>query len=333
VTAPGVQLDHDVNQATPAIDGSGVCHFALSALVVAYNLAVVDDGRQTLNETTPGGSFAALCATARQRMKSLYTEMTPDDNAAHFVCTRADISLLLTTMRGLSSMTRRTQILFNPAQHRNLLQHIVDWVTQAMQVYMSFESTLVIWTILAAKVLLQPIDLALCATNRDVLARVRLPDYVSEWETLVSNMQSFAMVQSSDQQRAQELHKHDIGALFATLLQKHVSGSTVWTNVICWDNDTLPAWCSATTTHTVPGGRPPRRRKRPDAFACVLIRRADHWVVQTRETYQLCPTLLHAIALWITHVAGIPTRELQLSGMDASVLALVQRIYKGGCHL
>jgi hypothetical protein len=312
----------------PSIDGNGVCQFALSMFIVLYNIQISrrrQAGYVLASVEVHNDVFDTMCQSTKARMESVYNLMRSDPSSPHFVCCNQDVSNILTTMRGLNPMIERTDITGRGSMNRdNCVNNTVLWMTGAMNIYMSFESTLGMWTLYAAKTLLQCVDLALCVDDQAILDRVRSPQYVDRWEKLLAAMQDYVMVNNNEACRVKDLQVHNIDALFATMLHKHSNNHTFWKKVVYWDNDVLPLWCSS-ALH-VPRPVHGTRRKRVDPFECVIVRRADHWIVQTQTTYELVPDLIHATAAWADQMRFISRSELTICGVDDSIQILIDTI-------
>jgi hypothetical protein len=312
---------------TPSIDGSGVCQFALSMFIVVYNINIWKNPCAVTGEVDVSTQdvFSTMCQDTRLRMNYIYGNMSPETTQPHFVCNAEDTAIILSTMRAFNPMIGRTDVTAKGYTDRiQFFRNVVTWISDTMKIYMSFESTLVVWTLNAAKTLLRSTDLAQCIDNRAILERVRSSDYLERWQELQASMHKFAMVDTSEVSRAQAVQNHNMDAIFATLLEKHTTSQQFWKNVLYWDNDMLPEWC--TSDPPTPGLIPGNRRKRVDPFGCIVIRRADHWVVQTSTTYELVSTLLDAIVVWAVHMQLVSVPELIISGVDSSVQSLINVI-------
>jgi hypothetical protein len=319
----------------PGIDGSGVYAFALSTLIVAYNMHV--EPYSAKDNTHTNSEFDQMCIQAGQCMERLYQHMPPSVDAPHFVCNPTDTAVLLLALRGISSTLGRQSINYiDPDRGQLQLRKAMGWMAQSIQIYMSFESTLTLWTLNAAKILLDRVDLAQCGDNRAILAAVRTPKYEAQWTVALQDMHMFAMVHCDIQSRAHALDKHNLDALFATLLCKHTTSLDFWSHIIFWENDRLPQWCNPLTLEykqqhsddvqalRMAPMHPLQQHGHPSR--CVIIRRADHWIVQTLQTYELCPTLVCAVLSWLTYTQQTSSKELLLVGIDDSVQALAQML-------
>jgi hypothetical protein len=310
-------------QTMPTIDGHGIYQFALSLLVVLYN--VTANATHTKTIASPYAcdedidQFESLCKDAKLCMQRIYANMEQGDNAPHFLCTQNEMALLLTTLRGLLWKPAPVTPPRESKDRQKSLTNLIQWMSESIDVYMSFESTLTVWILCSAKMLLSCVDLAMCPDDRSILAMVRSIKYQEEWDSMLAGMQSFAMVDCDKKLRAHALDSHNIDALLMTLLCKHSTDDTFWSKVVFWENDALPLWCAQPFT-------PHRRRKRFDPFHCVIIRRADHWVVQTHVTREIHATLAHGVVVWLNYIQQTSRRELTLAGVDEAVQDLASII-------